>query len=116
MNSNDMKQILELVSECAYEHLSKPAAHFLLNTLEESLQQVEPQQSQWQPIESAPKNTKKMFVVKAFNVRFTQGGLMPYTSDPYCVWSEDDKFVRWPHTNFNPTHWMPLPNPPKEAA
>ncbi len=59
----------------------------------------------WQPIETAPKNRKKMFVVKAFNVKIND---RPYTSDPYCVWSENGKFVRWPHS-FEPTHWLELP-------
>lgn len=67
----------------------------------------------WQPIETAPRNTREMFVVKAFNT-VTKGGTR-YTSDAYCVWSERGKFVRWPH-EFQPTHWMPLPPAPADGV
>lgn len=66
----------------------------------------------WQPIENAPKEGRKMFVVKAFNVcnGFTGGRL--YTTDPWCVWRNDDGgFSRWPH-NFPPTHFAMLPPDP----
>ena len=61
----------------------------------------------WRPISEAPKNTKKMFVVRASNV-FVGSGRTKYTTDPYCVWTEDGEFVRWPH-NFPPTEFMELP-------
>lgn len=62
----------------------------------------------WYPIETAPKDGKTMFVVIGFGVR---GGT--YNTDPYAVWKEGEKFVRWPH-DFEPTHWTPLPpNPTK---
>ena len=65
----------------------------------------------WQPIETAPKEGCRMFVVRAFGVTFSDGSF-PYTSDPYCVWRSDDGgFERWPH-RFSPTHWMPLPDLP----
>ncbi|MCL6470122.1 MAG: hypothetical protein I4O48_17655 [Ralstonia sp.] len=61
---------------------------------------------QWQPIETAPKECKTMFVAI---------GVWPdrkYTTDPYCVWHERNHgFVRWPHPR-PPTHWMPLPAAP----
>lgn len=61
----------------------------------------------WQPIETAPQDTRKMFVVRGFNVDY--GGPFPYTTDPWCVWrSSHGGFERWPHS-FPPTHWMPLP-------
>lgn len=60
---------------------------------------------EWQPIETAPRNQRKMFVVKAFGAEV---GSTLYNSDPWCVWREGDSFVRWPH-KFQPTHWLPLP-------
>lgn len=60
----------------------------------------------WKPISSAPKVKAPMYVVIAV--------WESYTTDPYCVWCEDGKFVRWPH-KAPPTHWMPLPEPPKES-
>lgn len=65
----------------------------------------------WQSIETAPRNTTRMYVVRAYNVSFH--GVFGYDSDPYCVWHRDSKFVRWPH-HFEPTHWMPLPEPPSD--
>jgi len=60
----------------------------------------------WRPIETAPTDTKTMFVVIALGVKPV--GTFPYDSDPYCVWHHDGVFVRWPH-DFPPTHWLPLP-------
>ena len=59
----------------------------------------------WKPIESCPINSRTMFVAIAFGAEI---GTTPYNSDPYCVWRDDGKFVRWPH-KFPPTHWMELP-------
>jgi len=68
----------------------------------------------WQPIETAPKDDRRMFVVQGFNVPPTPQSIAGYTTDPYCVWRADDgSFARWPH-QFPPTHWMPLPAAPKE--
>ena len=65
----------------------------------------------WQPIDTAPMEGRRMFVVKAFGVIFNDGNF-PYTSDPYCVWrGNGGVFERWPH-RFSPTHWMPLPDLP----
>ena len=67
--------------------------------------------SEWQAIETAPKG-RRMFVVQAFSVCNGFTGGKPYTTDPYCVWQEDNgAFARWPH-NFQPTHWAELPEPP----
>jgi hypothetical protein len=64
----------------------------------------------WQPIETAPKETRKMFVAIAANVKIRKD--YSYTSDPYCVWKNSDgTFSRWPH-EFSPTHWMPIPKSP----
>lgn len=61
------------------------------------------------PIEELQVTDRTMFVVIALNVKngFTLG--KEYTSDPYCVWKEDDgSFARWPH-HFAPTHFYLLP-------
>lgn len=71
--------------------------------------------SGWMPIETAPKEGKTMYVVKAFNVEHGFPNGRPYTSDPYCVWPEGDDWARWPH-GFAPTHWMPLPAAPNALS
>jgi len=63
--------------------------------------------TEWRSIESAPKNTKKMFVVQAFNV--TEGFVRNYTSDPVVTWAVNGEFPRWKH-EFAPTHWFELPD------
>lgn len=69
----------------------------------------------WQPIDTAPKEGRAMFVVKAFNVTDKNVGVRNYTSDPWCVWPGGGLgWVRWPH-HFPPTHWMPLPATPPKA-
>jgi len=68
----------------------------------------------WQPIETAPKETREIFVVRGFRVNVRTA--FPYTTDPYCVWRRGDGgYERWPH-HFPPTHWMPLPPPPIVSA
>jgi hypothetical protein len=63
----------------------------------------------WKPIETSPSGMA-MFVVIGVNVAV--GGSVKYTTDPYCVWKKKDgTFARWPH-DFQPTHWMPLPELP----
>jgi hypothetical protein len=62
-------------------------------------------QELWRPIDSAPTEVKRMFVAIAIHSPVANN----YTSDPYCVWAENDgTFARWPHP-FPPTHWLPLP-------
>ena len=67
-----------------------------------------PEAGEWLPISTAPKERKpySMFVVIAMNVISRCGAI--HTTDPYCVWPSDGKFIRWPHS-FPPTHWRPLP-------
>jgi len=60
----------------------------------------------WQPIETAPKDCRTLFIVRSFNQVIKKRG--PYTTDAYVVWHEDESFIRWPH-NFPPTHWASLP-------
>ncbi|MDE2019724.1 MAG: DUF551 domain-containing protein [Patescibacteria group bacterium] len=74
--------------------------------------------NQWQPIETAPKDGTKidLFVMSTASGR---GGRIPD-----CVWqSHKNKWKsHWFHGNgfeatrvswFEPTHWRPIPEPPK---
>lgn len=64
----------------------------------------------YRPISQLPetyKSEKRMFVVIGIGV--PMGSNRNYTTDPYCVWlNEDGTFSRWPH-DFEPTHFMELP-------
>jgi len=70
--------------------------------------------SKWIPISQMDKNRDRtMFVVIAV--------LPNYTTDPWAVWYQPENtteyqnhgFVRWPHKEFAPTHYMELPETPK---
>jgi hypothetical protein len=79
-----------------------------------ALAAVEATRPKWLPIETAPKDGREMFVVRAFDVSNGFTGGRVYTSDAYAVWRDDDGgFARWPH-HFQPTHWQPLPAAPSQ--
>jgi hypothetical protein len=60
---------------------------------------------EWQPIETAPRDASIVIVYCAFcdlvNAAYWGGEVW------YWVWSDP------PETDCHPTHWMPLPDPPK---
>jgi hypothetical protein len=58
---------------------------------------------------------RQMFVVKAFDVVPFERYPGTYTSDPWCVWFEQERgtFERWPHL-FMPTHFCLLPEEREE--
>lgn len=63
----------------------------------------------WFPISELDIQDAKMFVAIAIDVHlYSDCPAFAYTSDPYCVWKEKGKFIRWPH-NFEPTHFIYLP-------
>lgn len=53
-------------------------------------------------------DNRKMVLLVAIN----QGPKGSYTTDMYCGWRNGYEWSRWPHP-FKPTHWLPLPEPPK---
>jgi hypothetical protein len=68
--------------------------------------------SEWQPIETAPKDHTDFL---AFEPRFGCVVLNfgEYANDGHPLW-EDRVQEYWP--NYQPTHWMPLPSPPAKVA
>lgn len=85
----------------------------VIDTLRAALAAPAPQAPAWQPIETAPKDGREMFVVRAFGIDPVRGGSGNYTSDAYCVFLRaDGTLCRWPHI-WPPTHWMPLPAAPQ---
>ena len=74
---------------------------------------------EWQPIETAPRDGSEII---AFGIR---GGDYGYTSDEKAwtgvswsnslkLWIETKAAPRYSN-GFKPTHWIPLPLPPKDA-
>lgn len=66
--------------------------------------------SQWQPIETAPKDGKNVLIYRlgSGDQRATIGSL-----DEEGVWQSPEAYYIWSWFDFSPTHWMPLPEPPK---
>ena len=64
--------------------------------------------SKWQPIETAPKDGTRVILNDSLH---TQIGFYSTALDcGECLgWVNDEGIV-----SLNPTHWMPLPEPPKE--
>lgn len=65
-------------------------------------------EQEWRPIETAPKDGTPFLVpMKSANYPNAQA---------ICKWVENDKCF-WTDGNqrVTPTHWLPLPTPPKEA-
>lgn len=60
----------------------------------------------WQPIETAPKNGRPVLV--AWANKPTWAPVTAYVGDGQ--WHDEDEAIYR-----DPTHWMPLPDPPKEG-
>lgn len=71
--------------------------------------------TEWQPIETAPKDGTRILAIVA--------GRHPDTGEPFIPDVVEWDGGRWFSENwwddnalYSPTHWMPLPNPPKQEA
>lgn len=64
---------------------------------------------QWQPIETAPRDSReRLYMV---NGRCVQGFVD--ATDTLCVQTD---YQPWRMMHGRPTHWMPLPKPPKNLG
>lgn len=72
------------------------------------------ERAQWQPIDSAPKDGTSV-LLWAKDLRFPgRMCVAQYITDDIEWWHvTDGKFGPWPLRGPSPTHWMPLPEPPK---
>jgi hypothetical protein len=66
--------------------------------------------SEWQPIETAPKDGKRILLVINIDKIFVVIGGWDSSWTGQC-WVYDTKRIP---TDVMPTHWMPLPKPPEE--
>lgn len=76
----------------------------------------------WQPIETAPKDGTVVLLfgtwageiagvddAKTVDIGYWRGGSSDYDGDDWWRLSTGDAYSCW----MKPTHWMPLPEPPK---
>ena len=76
----------------------------------------------WQPIETAPRDGTKIIL-------YVEGSVVEGHFDDHYGWGDDTEAEKWrvvslpfhgcdccSHPNALPTHWHPLPAPPKDVA
>lgn len=78
---------------------------------------------EWKLIQSAPRNGNHILIANKHGVvgigRFGCENHEPYVPEScFCSPDQDGCSYDWifnniPSLNFSPTHWMPLPEPPK---
>lgn len=74
--------------------------------------------SEWQPIETAPKDGTIILVSDKRSVSAAYWGLAPRASGlvdrnyPWTMLDETNGLNGWMDGPSGPTHWMPLPAPP----
>jgi hypothetical protein len=65
--------------------------------------------SEWQPIETAPKDGRMILVWRDSGVHLMRWKAI----GEHGFW--DEWHVKLKHLSSHPTHWMPLPDPPSSA-
>ena len=64
----------------------------------------------WQPIETAPKDGTAFLAVKTYDYMSPAMVVMHYSKFDL---DQEVLLVSWDHDDgFEPSHWMPLPDPP----
>ena len=69
--------------------------------------------SEWLPIETAPKDGEWILMAwdgKTTMARWVDNSMTVY---PWAGWTQPSLFT---HLQGKPTHWMPLPEPPKDES
>ncbi len=69
---------------------------------------------QWHPVKILDEMAIPDRVMFLAFAKFKMPNGKDYLTDPYCVWREDGKFVRWPHLQQLPTHVRLLEQPSLE--
>lgn len=73
--------------------------------------------SEWRPIETAPKNGESVMVSDGANVGESSwiNGRWVQTSCGTSAWEGEGDRGGLADLDIAPTHWMPLPDPPKQG-
>jgi uncharacterized protein DUF551 len=89
-----------------------------MHSMEEDIAQNEESVEGWQPIETAPKDGSNIMLYYPL-----EGLDKSWERIVFCYWSERENNWVWSgracrtfSRGFQPTHWMPLPEPPNERV
>lgn len=87
--------------------------------LPDRLAQIEqPQAAGWRPIETAPRDGTRILVTNGFGVWFAEWRPVAPSgfrfADPWFSTMLNHNHISEAHRHKAPTHWQPLPEPPKE--
>lgn len=63
----------------------------------------------WQPIETAPKDDKRILAYCPHDIKFPEGRIMIWSGKMLATASSGPN-----HLQFPAAHWMPLPDPPTQ--
>lgn len=89
--------------------------HHTCLRLAKEVERLRASQPQWQPIDTAPKDGSD---VLAWGPRWKQPDYIHFRNGGWCEWVGLDTGEWEPITfseSFLPTHWMPIPEPPKKC-
>ena len=71
----------------------------------------------WQPIETAPKDGRRILVTcegRVFIATYASGWTPEWVDEGSGYWDASMDSIDYAH--FFATHWMPLPTPPKDTG
>lgn len=91
------------------QELGDDAERLCPNTIELAERAWEASQAKWQPIETAPKDTAVICCNELGHVG--EACFISGIDSPAWYWASDPQQIP---LSLQPTHWMPLPSPPKE--
>jgi len=78
--------------------------------------------SEWQPIETAPRDGTEILLCRAYDAAGKTIKPLGIFAQVAAWWADESdegewvvycSMVREPTLHFEPTHWMPLPDPPQ---
>lgn len=110
----DNHQLRAIVSNQAHDSLTRKLAETVI-TLTTQMDEAIAKEREWRPIETAPKDGH---ILLAFPLRGVIRGIWRSDQDakkPRPYWSHDCERIFGVNATRNdqPTHWMPLPDPPE---
>lgn len=80
---------------------------------------AQPQAAGWRPIETAPRDGTRIMVSNGIGVWFAEWHQFASSgfrfADPWRSMMLNHDHIEHPHRYKAPTHWQPLPEPPKEG-